>query len=393
MRRHSTLSMLVLAIALSSVGCASTYEGAYGSSPAYASAGVGVYFDNLSAYGEWIDTDAYGMAWVPMGVAAGWRPYTVGHWAYTDWGWMWVSADPWGWVPYHYGRWGYDASYGWVWVPGDVWAPAYVAWRYGDGWAGWAPLPPDVGWSGTVAFSYTSYDIDSRIEPTAWCFAPARALASSHLTPYIAPPGRSVTLLTRTREVTSYTVVNSHPVERGLRPEWIERDTGHRIQRYQVVDTPRPHGSSGAAFRGQTIQVTRPTDQTVQAAKKHFKAIASGDAPPPSQALYQRQQAEAQRFDQQMKQQRAALERQHAQELRHPPRGTSQEALRQRQDAEMKAQQRNEDRARQAFKQRQELVRRQMEQRQAQHDSQGKPQQGRSHGKGKGKDKGNGDRS
>ena len=35
------------------------------------------------------------------------------------------------------------AGTGWVWVPGYTWAPAWVSWRYGDGYAGWAPLPPD----------------------------------------------------------------------------------------------------------------------------------------------------------------------------------------------------------------------------------------------------------
>ena len=32
---------------------------------------------------------------------------------------------------------------GWCWVPGYTWGPAWVSWRYGDGYCGWAPLPPD----------------------------------------------------------------------------------------------------------------------------------------------------------------------------------------------------------------------------------------------------------
>lgn len=31
---------------------------------------------------------------------------------------------------------------GWVWVPGVEWAPAWVSWRVGGGYIGWAPLPP-----------------------------------------------------------------------------------------------------------------------------------------------------------------------------------------------------------------------------------------------------------
>ena len=78
---------------------------------------------------------------------ADWRPYEYGHWVYTDeWGWYWVSddeEDDWGWVTYHYGRWAFDRGLGWFWVPGDEWAPAWVDWRYGDDYVGWAPLPPD----------------------------------------------------------------------------------------------------------------------------------------------------------------------------------------------------------------------------------------------------------
>src|SRR5712692_5145761 len=55
---------------------------------------------------------------------------------------VWVPAD-WGWIAYHYGRWYRDADYGWFWIPNDVWGPAWVDWRYGDQYVGWAPEPPD----------------------------------------------------------------------------------------------------------------------------------------------------------------------------------------------------------------------------------------------------------
>ena len=53
-----------------------------------------------------------------------------------------VEAN-WGWVVYHYGRWAFEPGIGWFWVPGEEWAPAWVNWRYGDEYVGWAPLPPD----------------------------------------------------------------------------------------------------------------------------------------------------------------------------------------------------------------------------------------------------------
>src|SRR5476649_449408 len=100
----------------------------------------------LDPYGVWEQHPRWGLVWVPDDRPRGWRPYTVGHWVYTDdWGWFWVSEDDeadWGWVTYHYGRWIHDRE-SWFWVPGDEWAPAWVNWRRGDGIVGWAPLPPD----------------------------------------------------------------------------------------------------------------------------------------------------------------------------------------------------------------------------------------------------------
>ena len=97
---------------------------------------VSYFYDELDPYGDWYDDPRYGWVWYPEAVTAGWRPYLNGYWVYTDWGWAWVSDDPWGADPYHYGRWACDASNRWMWVPDDVWAPAWVSWRYGGGYAG-----------------------------------------------------------------------------------------------------------------------------------------------------------------------------------------------------------------------------------------------------------------
>ncbi|HEX4138962.1 MAG TPA: DUF6600 domain-containing protein, partial [Candidatus Methylacidiphilales bacterium] len=45
-----------------------------------------------------------------------------------------------------------------VWVPGYTWAPAWVSWRYGDGYVGWAPLPPDS--LAGIDYSGDGYDAD-----------------------------------------------------------------------------------------------------------------------------------------------------------------------------------------------------------------------------------------
>jgi hypothetical protein len=96
----------------------------------------------LSACGSWVEVGSYGRCWRPDGVVVGWRPYCNGYWVWTDYGWYWVSDEPWAWACYHYGFWVYDSIYGWIWVPGRDWAPAWVCWRFGGGYIGWAPMPP-----------------------------------------------------------------------------------------------------------------------------------------------------------------------------------------------------------------------------------------------------------
>jgi hypothetical protein len=73
----------------------------------------------------------------------------------TEFGWTWVSDWSWGWAPFHYGRWVIVSGFGWCWVPGTMWGPAWVTWRSGGGWVGWAALPPR-GVSVTVTYGQRS---------------------------------------------------------------------------------------------------------------------------------------------------------------------------------------------------------------------------------------------
>ena len=100
------------------------------------------FYAPLASSGAWVDAGSYGRCWRPAGVAVEWRPYCSGHWVWTDCGWYWASDEPWAWACYHYGGWVYDPVNAWVWVPGIEWAPAWVTWRIGPGYIGWAPVPP-----------------------------------------------------------------------------------------------------------------------------------------------------------------------------------------------------------------------------------------------------------
>jgi hypothetical protein len=96
----------------------------------------------LAGHGAWVEVSSYGHCWHPAGVAMGWWPYCDGQWIWTDCGWYWESDEPWAWACYHYGTWVHDPGCGWCWVPGIEWAPAWVEWRIGGGFVGWAPYAP-----------------------------------------------------------------------------------------------------------------------------------------------------------------------------------------------------------------------------------------------------------
>jgi hypothetical protein len=99
---------------------------------------------DLDAFGEWIDTAEFGMAWKPK-TTEGWAPFRDGKWQwYEGLGFTWIGAESWGWLPYHYGRWMLQPSQGWIWAPGarQVFKPGDVYWLRGSGLVGWGPLAP-----------------------------------------------------------------------------------------------------------------------------------------------------------------------------------------------------------------------------------------------------------
>src|SRR6185436_18818481 len=73
------------------------------------------FYTPLSAHGAWVEVGSYGRCWRPASIAVEWRPYSNGHWAWTDCGWYWVSDEPWAWACYHYGYWVHDPVQAWIW--------------------------------------------------------------------------------------------------------------------------------------------------------------------------------------------------------------------------------------------------------------------------------------
>lgn len=207
----------------------------------------------LEAYGSWQPHPQFGEVWVPYDLPPGWRPYTYGRWVYTDdWGWYWVSAEEeadWGWVTFHYGRWAHDRRLGWFWVPGDEWGPAWVDWRRGDDYVGWAPLPPDQ-----VVYAYDD-------DPSYWSFVQPRYLIAPRLRTYYLPPQRAVVIFRQT-VIVNRTVRLEHEGRReriavnpGVAPGIIAAAARRPVQTFRV----QPRVVAGTQGVAGAVQV-RPQD-------------------------------------------------------------------------------------------------------------------------------------
>jgi len=201
------------------------------------------FYDELSPYGQWVNDPQYGNVWVPN-EEPGYRPYaTRGHWAMTDQGNMWVSDVPWGWACYHYGRWTYNGYYGWVWIPGYEWAPAWVNWRSGGGYYGWAPMGP-----GQYPGSYYEYPVNY------WVFVSPQYLYQPNVYGYYEP--RYVDrYYARTEYINETYRGGGTAYYYGPRAEVIERETHQPVQVYNISNASRP---GEARMGGNGISVYRP---------------------------------------------------------------------------------------------------------------------------------------
>lgn len=249
MKRFFTLCALSISLVM-----AGSFKNA---ASAQVSVGVNItyqdFYDELSPYGQWMDYPDYGYVWVPN-LGNDFSPYqTNGHWVWSDdYEWMWASDYSWGWAPFHYGRWLMDPAYGWVWVPGYEWSPAWVAWRDGGDYYGWAPLRP--GFNISIGFNTYNPPIDY------WCFTPRRYISSPRIHNYYMPRTQNVTIINNTTIINNYggRRTNNYFISNGPRRMDAERYAG-RINSVRVRDINSP-GRSGRS-RGNEISIYRPNIQ------------------------------------------------------------------------------------------------------------------------------------
>jgi hypothetical protein len=210
---------------------------------------------SLAPYGEWIAIAPYGRVWRPLRVAAGWRPYLHGYWVWTDDGWFWASEEPWGWATYHYGRWHLDPTFGWVWIPGHEWAPAWVVWRYGGGYVGWAPLVP-----GVEVWWVDPYPVDVAY----WCFVPVGSFVGVRVDRVVVSPPRVHPIWPLTRPAPPRAVAAPAPPRGGPPPAEVERVVKRPVAPYRVVPVPSPEKARGAPKRDE-VRVYRPAPAPAKA--------------------------------------------------------------------------------------------------------------------------------
>lgn len=223
------------------------YEPAGPADAAYAEIGsVNDFYGPLSPYGQWVVVAPYGRCWVPGGVDAGWSPYSNGYWQDTDAGWYWDSDEPWGWATYHYGRWDWESQFGWFWVPQTEWAPAWVCWRQGGGYVGWAPLGPSMraGERGGPSRGYVFVEERRFLDPVRSAMVRANG-----------------GFMNRTADLTRTHTMNRAVFNEGPGAAAIEQASGRRIQAAPVRELRSRDEARFSAKHQSPVQARPPNTQ------------------------------------------------------------------------------------------------------------------------------------
>lgn len=201
------------------------------------------FYDELSPYGTWIQDPQYGYVWRPDADQGDFRPYyTNGRWVMTEYGNTWVSNYDWGWAPFHYGRWVYNRYNQWVWIPDTVWGPAWVSWRTGGGYYGWAPMGPGM-----------HINVNFNIPDLWWVFVPQRNIYYSSFPRYYSR--RNVTIIHNTTIINNVYSRDRRNYYTGPRVDDIRRDTRQAVQVYDVNRVSRP---SRSGISGNKLDIYAP---------------------------------------------------------------------------------------------------------------------------------------
>jgi hypothetical protein len=156
-------------------------------------------------------------------------------------------------------------------VPGYQWAPAWVSWRYGGGYCGWAPLPPstfvgvEIGGGGiNLGFDFqfgSECDTEFGIGPGCYNFIPVGYIGERRYHGYYMDRSRNFTIINNTRNVTNiYITRNSGNAFSAVRvggPSLADINAHSRTPVQQVRLTAS--GQAGiSSVDGGTMNIFRP---------------------------------------------------------------------------------------------------------------------------------------
>ena len=248
----SFIKILVSIIALSTTACMAAYVPTNESNSQQAGVSLQLFYEQLSPYGTWVSYRDYGYVWIPN-AGRDFSPYaTEGHWVFTDFGWTWYSYYDWGWAPFHYGRWSHDDYYGWIWVPDTEWGPAWVSWRSGGGYYGWAPLEPGISISVVFGGMY-------QVPSDRWIFVRDRDIDRRKVYSY------SVNRTSNTTIINNSTVIQHTRPDRQRNVNYIagpdrddvQKTTGKQIRQVAIQEHNRP----GQNLSRNELRIYRPQVQ------------------------------------------------------------------------------------------------------------------------------------
>jgi len=147
-----------------------------------------------------------------------------------------------------------------VLVPDTVWGPAWVTWRAGDIYAGWAPLPPEAEFVSGIGIR--SFDID--FPPHYWVFVNGRHFMDDRLDYYILPYERNYTIIDLTMIGAGIGVRGDRVFNEGIDVDRIRRFTHQEVTRYELRDPNRPGTSR---IEGGNVLIYKPSVSKSQLAR------------------------------------------------------------------------------------------------------------------------------
>jgi hypothetical protein len=259
-----------------------------------APADVSYFYNDLSPYGTWVSLEGYGWCWQPQTVVIshGWRPYCDGgHWVYSDVGWCWQSDYSWGWAPFHYGRWYMHPRCGWVWTPDRVWGPAWVTWRTGGDYCGWAPLPPRAEFDVRLGWRFNGVSVGANFDfglgIGAFAFIGFGDFCGHDLRSRCLPPARVTAIYRQTTIINNYEVHNNTIVHRGIPIERVSAASRTPVPRATVRDLPAgstrmPRQTGSVVYRPQLRAPAQPVRMAAQKVDERHPVIQHAPIAPAS---------------------------------------------------------------------------------------------------------------